>query len=37
MEYIFCTTCGSQLQKSIDFTHKLTNRHLAASGEYYCQ
>ena len=37
MEYIACKTCGLQYEKSIEITHKILNKHLAASTEYYCE
>ena len=37
MKSIYCTTCGVQYRKSKDFNHRITNRQLAASREYYCQ
>ena len=35
MEYITCTICGPQCKRSNEFNHGLTNRHLAADGEYF--
>ena len=31
MEYVICTTCGSQYKRFVGFNQRLTNRHLAAS------
>ena len=32
-----CPTCNSQYKRNIKYNHELTNTHLAANNQYYCQ
>ena len=36
-EYITCTACGWQHERSNDINQRVTNRHLARSREHFCQ